>query len=214
MLMMIGILILVFLRELRLLSSESLRRIISIYGLTAAVGALYFLAGALLRQATYQDVESAAAFDVFFSSGYLRRVYDLLSHPAWDGVLTGAFIYASHAIGALLLGQYLFGGWVLAWGLTGLSMCFIEAGLRKIFGRQAAKDGVFLLFCAPGAVFLFLPGWPPTAMLAAALALYFLSGRITERKRTLPRAGYGLILAFLSLLSASVTAALVLGRIP
>lgn len=215
MLILIGTLMLLFLHQLHLLPMERVRRILSAFVLTAAIGMLYFLAGALIRQAACQDAKSPAAYNAFFRAGYLLQMYDLLAQPAWRGVLTGAFAYAAHGVGKLLLGQYLAAGAALSWGLTWLSVCFARAGLRKAYGEQAARDGAFLLLCAPGAVFFFLPGWPPLALLLCSFAFYLLAAlRAKGKKNMLPRTAFWLILVFLSVLSAAVTAALALGRIP
>ena len=213
MLMLIGILLLLFLRDIHVLPG-ALAKAIAVTGLQAlAVGMLYLFACMLLRQAMYQDVESAEDFARFIPGGYWQEMAGLLKSPAWRRPLTSLFAYSGHFLGNILFGQYLSAGWALAFLLTILSAVLVFIRLRACIGGEGAAQCVFLLLCLPSSVFCFLPGWPPMAALLIACLFFFLGRLIPRRAVVLPRPVYIAALAASGVLSAFSVAALTLGRI-
>ncbi len=212
MLILIGVLVLLFLHQLHLLSGALLRRILLSCGLTVGVGAAYLLAGMLLDQAMFQESSSLGDSSAVFSNAYLKRVYSLLEAPQWTDPLTSAFVWMAHLLGRLLQGQYQFAGLALAFGMDCASVCLIRERIRRIWGDQWARDGGLLLLCLPGAVFLFLPGFPPLALLLISVVFFF-AGRRMRRLETAPHVPIVyLLLAVCGILSAFITAALILQK--
>lgn len=213
MLILIGILLLLILRDLRVLSSDTARRTALLCMRIIAVGGLYLAALMLLRQAVYQDVDNASVFTLYLPGGYWQQVGAALDAPRWLGPLTGPFVYAGHFLGKALFSQYLSGGWMLAFGLSCLSYSLIHARLRERLGERAAADVTLLLLCLPSAVFCFLPGWPPVAAALLATLFFFLGRLIPKKDLSLPRPALTAATALGALLSAFTVAGLALGRI-
>lgn len=213
MLTLIGILLLLFLRDIHALPAKAVRDIAVIGLMTMAAGLMYLLSCALLRQAVFQDVENPGDLTQFIPGAYWRETAELLKNPSWKGVLTGLFVYGGHFLGKALFQQYLAGGCCLSFLLTILSAGLIYARLLRCIGEQGAKDCVFLLLTLPSSVFCFLPGWPPLAALLLACLFFFLGKLIPGRQAAIPRAAYIVSVSFNAVLSAFAVAALALGRI-
>lgn len=212
MLMLIGLLILVFLKQINLVTGSAIRFLIRMALLTFAAGAVYLAAGALVFHHMCQDLESAANYQTFFRTAYLERVYDDMQHPAWHDVLTGIFVYTAHGLGALMLGQYASAGIVTAWGMTCGALCLFASGMKRLF-KSAQEDEMTILVCLPCSVFFFLPGWAPILLFLLGFLFFLVSKRIPPReRRPFPRIS-AILYSVSCLLSACVTAALAMGRI-
>ena len=104
----------------------------------------YFLTAALICHLHRQEIGSPALIAQIFHGEKTRRAFDALQSPAWIGPLSGLFVYAGHALGALLFGQYELAGVSLAFLLTVCSVAMVISRLRAIFGDKTAKDVSFL----------------------------------------------------------------------
>lgn len=212
MLILIGVLVLLFLHQVSLLPEALLRRIARTCGLTLGAGILYLLAGLLLDLALFQE-DAVPEISAVFSNGYLDRVYAMLEQPSWQGPLTGAFVWAAHGLGRLLQEQYRFAALALAWALTCASACLIRERIRAVWGEAWAREGMFLLLCLPGAVFFFLPGFPPLLLFLFSLLFFFAGKRLGGRDvRPVRGSAFLAVLTGCAVLSAFITAALVLRK--
>ena len=111
-----------------------------------------------------------------------------------------------------LFEQYLFAGAVLAISMTLISVCLLICSLEKIFGEGAAQKGAFLLLCLPGALFFFLPGWAPLALLLVSILFYFAGKKIPSSAWRMPESLYSWLIGIAGMLSAAVVLGTVMGN--
>ena len=209
MMVLIGVLVLAFCRQMAWITADTARKIGKTFAFSALCGVCYLLFAALVRQVMQQNVESAADYSGILQSAYLNRVYAAVENPQWMGFATGVFIYAAHALGTLMLGQYLPAALALSFCMTGAACCLIQCRCEKCFGESFAKSMVFLILCLPGAVYSFLPGCAAVYLLVFSILFHVFGKRIPQKQ---PKPVPVMVHVLLLLASAAVTAALAMGR--
>ena len=135
MLLLVGLLILRFLREIGAVRAEACRALLRTAGMALLTGAVYWLAGALLSRVLRGTLESAAAPEQIFSGPAFQRMLYALEYPEWTGPLSGLFAHLGHAVGAALFGRYVLGGVVLCFLCVMASACLI-----RLPGRIRARS--------------------------------------------------------------------------
>ena len=213
MLLLIVALVLCFLREIGALKKDTALRLGRCCGITVCMGSAYLLLGALISRVIYHAPESPAFIDEYFRGAYLQSMFSALKQPSWFRPVSGLFAWAGHGLGAVLFGNAVLGGQALCWGLTCLGVFLLESRLCPLVGQHGADSAAIFILSLPGALFLFLPGWPCVAFLGAACAFFFFGKYLPLRKRQLPPALYSIGLAVGSMLSAAVTAGAVFGSV-
>lgn len=103
--------------------------------------------------------------------------------PYFAGLESGAGLWnlPGHFLGKLLFGEYQMGGMVFSTALVVAAMHLCYLRLRAKHEEHGARTGQALLLTFPGVFFCFLPGWGAWALLAAALAFYFIGKRVRVR---------------------------------
>lgn len=213
MLLLVGALAAAFLRQMGGIGKRGLKPAIRCAAVTLGMGCAYWLTGALIYQVNFGKAESAVLFDGIFQGGYVRNMFYALSYPSWFAPLSGFFAWMGHLLGRLLFGQYALGGVALSWGMTFVSVLLLEKRMALLWGEETAADASFLPPCLPGGLFFFLPGWPPLALLLAAVLFYCFARRMKPRAIRPRPAFFGGVLAVSACLSAFVTAMAVYGKL-
>ncbi len=211
MLALVGTLIAAFLRQMGWISRGTVRLLARSAGMVCGAGALYLGTALVFELSVYGRLEGGLTLDALFHGPYLRAMLSALESPGGVGPLSLAFAALGFVLGKALFGQYVFCGVCLAWGMTAASLFLLQLRLRKIADDPTARDAAFLMLCLPGSVFFLLPGAAPLALLACAVAFYFLGGRIKTIR--LSPAAYGGVLTLCAVLSAAVVICAVEGRI-
>lgn len=200
-----------FLCEIGKMRKETARRLGRVLLTVWAAEAAHVGISGLMYYSVYL-CDGFPALSVMFRTAYLERMYEALRQPAFFAPVSGLLAYGGHGIGKMLFGQYVLGGFLLSESITYLGCCLIDFRLRERFSPRAAGQGVLLLCLLPGAIFLYLPGWPPLLFLGIAILFSFLGKRLPRREgKALPGAEYLLLLS--SLLTAAVDYALISGRL-
>lgn len=213
MLILIGVLIVAFLRQIGVLRPKTCG-IVGESALTVlAIGCAYWAVGALINQIKFNNLDSIAHMEAFFRGEYAQRMFRALSQPEWVGPLSGLSAWAGHLLGKVLFGNSILGGLMFSWFLTFLGVVLLRLRLTAVWDEKTAKDAVFLLLCLPGAVFFYLPGWLSVAFLGAALLFFFVGKRIGNHRMTYASPAYGWILAVSSIFSTAVVTGCVLGKL-
>lgn len=211
MLLLIGLLILSFLKKTGLVKRETARAVVRVCLWTLCAEAGYFLFLLLCRQTVYGDL----TLDVFraLGNGYIRGALDGLERPTFMMPLTGIMSWMGHVIGDLLFGQRRLAGFLLSFLCTTAGVLIFRLRIKKIFGDQAADDGCFLLLCDPCAVFFFFPCGVPLVLLGVCIVFSLAARRVKPRAVTYSRSLYGWVQAIFVTLSAAVACGVALGRI-
>lgn len=214
MLLLVFVLVVAFLRQIGLLTEEKCRQLGRISLMVSLCGLFYWGLGALICQVLYESLDSAAKIRQIFGTPYLQRMYDALETPVWIGPLSTPFVFLGYITGKILFGQFLLGGLCWAFLLTLLGVWLFYRRLSVLQGKKMAEDAAFLLLCLPGSVYFFLPGWAPVFLALAAGAFFIAAGK-KPAKRTLSYSptGYAVLLALSGMLSAAVTAMVVMGSV-
>lgn len=213
MLLFIGGLLVCFFRRIGFMRDETYSVLKQSAVMTLTVGCGYGLFSALVYQVTYGNLPSVAEAGMIFSGGYMQRMFSSLVTPGGNGFFSGMFSRIGHLLGAMLFGQYLLAGIALAWCMTFSGTWLLLSGIKKMTDKIPASNAVFIILCLPGAVFLFLPGWPPIAFLLLSAVLFFLARPIAANKIKGNASCYGWLLAVSVILSAAVTVGAVQGRL-
>lgn len=213
MLALILALVFAFLRQIGKGSQGMPRRLLRCGVLSVCPGLAYIGVGALIFQAFYGNLASAAQVEIIFRGPYLQRMFYALILPSWFAPVSGAFVWAGHWLGRLLFGEYVFAGIMLAWAAVFFALTVFSVSLERLWGLAAAQDICLLLVCLPGAVFLFLPGWPCLAFLLAAIVFSFISRRMKPKDFFFPSVWYGWALAVSVCLNGAAIACSVLGKL-
>ena len=218
MLLLLGLLIGRFFRDMGWMSRETGRMLGRVTGMTLGVGAVYWLFGALIHGMLYGELSGAALRQVFCGP-YTQEMFEIVKQPVFTGPAAFLFALFGHALGALLFGQYELSAVVTALLMTDAAACLLTAWMAGRRGEKDAEKSVFLLLCLPGAIFLFLPGWAPVILLVVSLAL-FLAGKrlfpkdyVPAKSRFLSSPAYDALLCLCAFFSALVTACAALGWI-
>ncbi len=177
------------------------------------MGTAYFLTAALICHMNRQEISSPALIAQIFPGEKTQRVFAALASPVWTGPLSGLFVYAAHALGALLFGQYALAGLALAYLLTTVSIILVQNRSEALAGEKAGGQIAFLLLFLPGSVFFFLPGWTPMALLLASLLYYFALKKAKGREMAAGLPAYGPVLSLTGVFSAFALTAAVMGWI-
>lgn len=172
---------------------------------------LNFGCAALLRSVIY-GLTDITRLDAVFSAASVQRALAALKSPAWDGPLSGLMAYLGHALGSVFLGRYVLGGLLLSFGVSWAACALILARGERLSSAARAERALFLLLCAPGAIFCLLPGWWCLALLGGALLFYFLGERLPAFSWKMPDGLYAALLALAGMLSALLAYGLVSGR--
>lgn len=212
MLLLVAALFCVFLRECGALSPARMKRLGRAALMVLGVAAAYFLTGAVMYSVLYEPVDHPAQFNRIFRTTSLERMYAALRSPSFYAPLSGVFAYAGHAVGAVLFGQYLLGGEVLALLMTAIGAWLFLERMASVVGTKTAEEGLFLIFSLPGALFLFLPGWPPLAFFLACCGVFFLGKRWPQQAFSYSPSVYAAVLSVGALLSAMVVYLAVIGH--
>ncbi len=213
MLVLVGALLIAFLRRMRWISSAACKRMQLCGELTLAAGAAYWLTGALISQVFFGGLSSAAQAEGIFRGPYVQRVFSALPQPSLSDPLSGVFAWPAHLLGRILFEQYTFAGMTLSWMLVFAGLCLLQAGTERWLGGQWARDVSVLFLCLPVSPFLFLPGWPCLLFPAAAGVFFAFSRRMKKRTPAPPGAWYAWALAFFMCLSGAALACIVLGKL-
>ena len=213
MLLLILALVVCFLHQIGAMKKDTALLLARCCGMTLCAGSAYILLGALISKVIYHAPASPAFIDEFFRGPYLQSMFLALKQPAWFRPVSGLFAWMGHGLGAVLLGNPVLGGQALCWSFTGLGLFLLEARLRARLSPQAADSAALLVLAFPGAVFLFLPGWPSMAFLLACCAYFFFGKAVPLPRRALHPALYSAGLAVCSVLSAAVVAGAVFGSV-
>ena len=211
MLLLAAALLFAFLYRLGAVDGKRIKGFARAGGTVIAAGAAYGLLGALISQTFYGRLESAARVETIFRLPGLLKMYKALQSPSWIGPLSGVFAWLGHWLGALLWGQYLFAGGTLAVLMTFCGSCFVYFRLCALWGPREAEDALFLIFCLPGALFLFLPGVAPILYLLCAAVFYFAGRRLKRREIAYSQSVYAGCAALCALFSAAVVMRVVMG---
>jgi len=214
MLVFIGALFLRFLLEIRVVQADTCRLIRRGTILTLCAGAVYWLCGGLTNRVMTASMESIGRFDQVFHGPYIQHMFSALQKPEAIDPVSGVFVMLARIMGTLLFGRYQSGGLLLAWALTAFGSCMLLAAVTKIAGKEAGEYAVFFMLCLPGAVFFFLPGWAPFlppligggSMLLARKKEAFHCPRLSDIRLSL-------IISVSAMLSAAVTAGLVMAKL-
>ena len=212
MLLLIAALLLRFLLDAQAVKKERARALVRVGEITLMALCLYYLSATLMRSALFGDVESVGEIDKSFQLTYLHTLLGYLRQPEWYAPLSGFFAYLGHGLGRLLFGRYVLGGVLLSFLFTFAGACLLFLRLRRLLHEKTAEDGIFLLFCLPGAVFLFLPGWPSMAFALAGLCFYLAGKRLPRREFSCPPPLFSWVIAVCAMLSAAVVLCLAAGR--
>lgn len=211
MLLIVLALIGAFLCETGKMRPETARRLGRVLLCVWGAEAAHVLLSGLMYFTVYGS-EGFPALEEMFRTAYLEKMYGALQMPAFFAPVSGALAWLGHGIGKVLFGQYALGGVLFSEGITYTACCLLDARLRERFSSQAALQGVLLACLLPGAVFLYLPGWPPLLFLGAAWLFFALGKRLPQKEgKALPGWEYVLLLA--GILTAAVDYALISGRI-
>lgn len=213
MLLLIGLLIWAFLREMGWVSGDKLRWLGRCFLMVLGAGLTYRAVGALIYFVIYGPVGNATEYTVIFRSKGLEEMYIALCNPAWHGLLRGLFAYLGHGIGSVLFGEYLLGGELLAFGCTFAGSALLISRMKRLWGEKTGEELGFLMLCLPFGVFLFLPGWGPIAFLLGAALFHQLGRWLPERQWALPSWLYGVMLSVSSIFSAGMVYALATGKL-
>ena len=213
MLALIAALVLTFLRQIGVLSAQQFRSVAVIGALTVFAGLSYLAFGALIHQVTQGDISSIASYSEYYRIPYLQQMYEHLRSPEYSGLFYGLFVYAGHALGVLLLGEYLSGGLLLAWLACWAGTCLLYFRLESFFVQASARQIAMTALLLPGSVFLFLPGSACLWYLLAAALFYFLTRKFKKRKLILPAWVFPMALPACAVCSAFIAAAVVTGQI-
>ena len=214
MLVLIGVLLFAFLRQIGAMRQETARQI----GRTAAAvlfaACMEWLTAALIFRVTHGNLESAADLTVIFHGPSFRQMHSALQDPAAVSWPIRLLAYPGHALGKALFDQYLLGGVVLALILAVCGACLITARVNRILGRSWAEDGLLLLICLPCTPLVLLPGWASWAAFLASLLFYFLGKRIRARTiRPLSRSLLAGLISLGAMLSCAVISGMTYGWI-
>ena len=213
MLILIAALIMRFLRQIGLLKEEACAALRDSGLAVLGTGCVYWAAGALMYQIVYNNLDSITHIEAIFRGGYAQRMFAALRAPAGLLPLSAASAWAGHALGKLLFGHYTLGGMAFTWCVLLLAAALIRIRLEEAWGREAANGALQLLLCMPGAVFLFLPGWPSMAFFLAAWVFFFIGKKIKIPEPGFSTAVFGWAAAVCAVLSAAVIAGCVYGRL-
>ncbi len=218
MLLLIGLLIGRFFRDMGWMSRETGQMNGRSTGMILGVGAAYWLLGALIHGMMYGELSGAALRQVFCGP-YTQEMFEIVKQPVSAGPAAFLFALFGHALGSLLFGQYELSAVVTALLMTDAAACLLTAWMADWRGEKEAERTVFLLLCLPGAVFLFLPGWAPVILLVVSLA-FFLAGKRLFPKDAAPAPvpflsspAYDALLCLCAFFSALTTACAALGWI-
>ena len=113
------------------------------------MGTAYFLTAALICHMNRQEIGSPALIVQIFPGEKTQRFFAALASPVWTGPLSGLFVYAAHALGALLFGQYALAGLALAYLLTTVSIILVQKRSEALAGEKAGGQIAFLLLFMP-----------------------------------------------------------------
>ncbi len=200
-----------FLCEIGRMRPETARRLGRVLLCVWGAEAAHVLLSGLMYFTVYGN-DGFPSPETMFRTGSLEKMYDALRTPAFFAPVSGALAWLGHGIGKILFNQYVLGGFLLSEGMTYVSCCLLEARLRERFSPRAALQGVLLACLLPGAIFLYLPGWPPLLFLGIAALLFVLGKRLPKKEgKALPCEEYLLLLS--GILTAAVDYALISGRI-
>lgn len=213
MLLLVAALFIAFLRERGILSLAGGKRLGRAAAMVLGAAAAYLLAGAIMYAVVYEPADNPAEINRIFRTPSLERMYAALRSPSFYAPLSGLFAYLGHGVGAVLFGQYLLGGEVLALLLTILGAWLLLERLGPLVGMKAAEEGLFLLLSLPGALFLVLPGWLPLAFFLAACGIFILGRRWPGRTVSCSPSAYASAVSVSAMLSAAVVYLAVTGRL-
>lgn len=203
----------VFLRQMSWIRESTLRMLGRCVVMTGSVGLLNLSLALLFQFSIYGKIENTLTLNLLFHGPYMNSMLAALSAPGGVGPISLLFAALSFSMGSLLFGQYAFCGLCLAWAMTSVSVCLIQARIRKKNDEKTAQDVAFLLLCLPGSLFFLLPGCAPVCLLLLSIAFYFLGKRIKNWKLRFSTAGYGWLIAVCSIFSSAVTICAASGRI-
>ena len=208
---LIGALFFTFLKEIGVICREKAKDILQLSLAVLAVGLVFWLGGGVIHAAVYGP-NSTQLTDIpsLFRTKALEKIYACLETPDWCGPFSGLFVYAAHGMGKILFGKYLLAGMLLSLCLTlaGSSLCMER--FRDIFGREKAKDALFLLLSFPGSCFLFLPGGASMAFFLLSLLFFYLGKRIPKMKY---QGGFAFLLSLNGICSGALLFAVVTGKL-
>lgn len=211
MLLTVLALICAFLCEIGRMRPETARRLGRVLLCVWGADAAHVLLSGLMYYTVYGS-DGFPALEEMFRTAYLEKMYSALRTPEFFAPVSGALAWLGHGIGKALFGQYVLGGFLLSEGVTYIACCLLAVRLRERFSPRAALQGVLLVCLLPGAVFLYLPGWPPLLFLGIAGVFFILGKRLPQKEgKALPCGEYVLLLA--GILTAAVDYALISGRL-
>ena len=210
MLLLIGLILFAFLRQLHWISDEKAKSVLRCALMCLGMGTCYYLGAALLCAIQLRELHSAVRLSEVFTGEKIQIVLDALDHPVWTGPLSGLFVYAARLLGKVFFSQYQFAGVAFSFLLSTVACCMVYFASLSFFDEKTAQNTAFLSLCLPGSVFFFLPGAGPILYAFIGLALLLLSKLLKVRRNgSLPF--YNVILSFSMLLSSFVTAGCVNG---
>lgn len=213
MLLLIGALMAVFFKQMGWLRQEGIRLLLRGALITGATGCVYWLSGALISQTVYGGLESVADPAGIFRGPYVQDMLEALKEPGGQDVISGVFAYLGHGLGAVLLGQFILGGMLLAFLCVLGGVTLVMARARKLWGQACAEALAWLILWLPFGVFLFLPGWPPLAFLLIAMGFFILGKKEKPRQIVCGSSAFKILWTVCVLVSMAVTAAVALGKI-
>ena len=213
MLVLIAALIIRFLRQIGLLK-ESTCAALWDSGLTVlGIGCAYWAFGALMYQILYGNLDSLTHIEAIFRGSYMQRMFAALANPGGLLPLSAVSAWAGHIVGRLLFDHNTLGGMAFTWCILFLGTSLIRIRLEGTWSREETGGAVHLLLCLPGAVFLFLPGWPSIAFFLASLVFFFAGKKHKIPAPHFSPAVYGWAAAVCAVISAAVIAGCVHGRL-
>lgn len=208
---LIAVLFFTFLKEIGALHPEKGKDILQISLAVLAVGLVFWLSGGIVHAAVYgPDSTQLSDIPSLFRTDALEKIYACLEVPAWCGPFSGLFVYVAHGIGKILFGKYLLAGMLLCLCLTVAGCCLFMERFRVIFGRDKAKNVLFLLLSLPGSFFLFLPGGASVIFFFLSLLFFFLGKKIPKVKS---EGSFALLLSLNGILSGALIFAVVTGKL-
>lgn len=208
---LIGVLFFTFLKEIGAVHPEKAKDILQISLAVLAVGLVFWMSVGVIHAAVYgPDSTQLSDIPSLFRTEALEKIYAHLEVPAWCGPFSVLFVYAAHGIGKILFGKYLLAGMLLSLCLTVAGSCLFMERFRGIFGREKAKNVLFLLLGFPGSFFLFLPGGASVIFFFLSLLFFYLGKRIPKVNL---HGGFALFLSLNGILSGALLFAVVTGKL-
>ncbi len=149
------------LSELHLFIDETLIKDFAQTGfLVVVIGLFYGTFLAFMRNTSYDTTN-------FFD---LEKVFGIQEIPN--------FLFLTKIFGKLLFGQTLLMGFVLAFLYSNLLIWFLKKTLELYFSASDVQNLLWLIFCLPGFILLYMPNGASFFLAAAVIFIYLILKRI------------------------------------